>query len=151
MEIVSKIALITINETLIVQVISFLIFLFILNRIMIRPLKRVMGDREKYIQDLKQEVVDAQKEMQQVTEELELKKMEARAEANKVKGGLEASGSQKASEIYSAARDEIAVLKEKVEAEIDGQISEVRKKFKDESEILAVNIMERILDRRIAS
>ncbi len=89
--------------------------------------------------------------MKQVTEELEQKKMEARAEANKIKGELEASGTHKASEIYGTARDEIAVIKEKVAAEIDVQIGEVRKKFKDESEILAVNIMERILDRRIAS
>jgi len=151
MEIISTIALITINETLIAQLISFLIFLFILNRVMIRPLKSTIGERAQYIDGLKQEVLDAQKEMKLVTEKLEQKKMEARVEANKVKGELEASGSQKASEIFSSAREEIASLKEKVEAEINVQISEVRKTFKDESEILAVNIMERILDRRIAS
>ena len=39
MQIISNIALISINETLVVQLISFLIFLFIINRIMFRPLR----------------------------------------------------------------------------------------------------------------
>ena len=40
MEIVSKIALITINETLVIQLVSFLIFLFVINRMMFRPVSR---------------------------------------------------------------------------------------------------------------
>ena len=45
MQIITNIALISINETLIVQLLSFLIFLFIINRVMIRPLRGVMSDR----------------------------------------------------------------------------------------------------------
>ena len=45
MQIISNIALISINETLIVQLISFLIFLFVINRIMFRPLRKTVGPR----------------------------------------------------------------------------------------------------------
>ena len=53
MQIVSNVALISINETFLVQLISFLIFLFIINRVMIRPLRGVMREREEYVEKLK--------------------------------------------------------------------------------------------------
>ena len=49
MHIVSNIALISINETLIIQLVSFLIFLFLINRIMFRPLSHVMVERENHL------------------------------------------------------------------------------------------------------
>jgi len=52
MEIISNIALISINETVVVQMLSFLVFMFILNRIMIRPLRSSANDREIYIEKL---------------------------------------------------------------------------------------------------
>ena len=61
MQIISNIALISINETVIIQVISFLIFLYIINRIMFRPLRNVMADRENHIKMLQQDIVAAEK------------------------------------------------------------------------------------------
>jgi len=45
MQIVSNVALISINETMVVQLISFLIFLFVINRVMFRPLRESMHER----------------------------------------------------------------------------------------------------------
>ena len=57
MEIVSNIALISINETLIVQMVSFLIFMFVMNMVMFRPLNRVMKKRSEYMESLKQDML----------------------------------------------------------------------------------------------
>ncbi len=151
MDIISKIALITINETLIAQIISFLIFVFIFNRIMVRPLREVMGERETYIDDLKQGVLDAEKEMSQMTEELKAREAEAKQEAFAFKTELLDSGSQDAAEIFEASRKEIEVLKKDAEKEIEAQIAEARKNLKEESEILSTSIMEKILERRMVS
>ena len=59
MQIISNIALISINETVIVQIISFLIFLYIINRIMFKPLRGVMADRENHIKSIQQDIVSA--------------------------------------------------------------------------------------------
>ncbi len=149
-EFISKIALITINETLVAQVFCFLIFMYLLNRVMIRPLKDVMQERENHIESLKKDALDTRHEMEETTADLNRRKSEARLEAFKMKAEIEDKGSQKASEIYIAAHDEIAALKEAAEKETDGQISEARKKIEAESRALAFSIMERILERRIA-
>ena len=49
MQIVTTISLISINETTIVQIVSFLILVFILNRVMIRPLWKTIAERNQYI------------------------------------------------------------------------------------------------------
>ena len=59
MQIISNIALISINETFIVQIISFLIFLYIINRIMFKPLRSIMADRQNHIKSIQQDIVTA--------------------------------------------------------------------------------------------
>lgn len=150
MEIISNIALISINETLIVQLVSFLIFLFIMNRIMFRPLQKVRGERNAYMTNLKQEVAAAEAEMSKQTARLKVKENEARQEANQLKKELEMSGSQTAAESAGAIRDEIAAIKSQAAREIDTQLQDARQHLVEESETLATAIMEKILNRRLA-
>ena len=69
MQIISTIAMISINETLIIQLISFLIFLFIINRIMIQPLRSVSREREAHIQKIELDTVAAEKKVEQVVKQ----------------------------------------------------------------------------------
>jgi len=151
MEIISNIALISINETLIVQLVSFLIFLFIMNRIMFRPLQKIMGERDTYMANLKREVVAAEAEMAEQTARLKGKEAKARQEANQLKKELEISGSQTATETAGAVRDEIAAIKLKADGEIEERLRAARKHLSNESETLAIAIMEKILNRRLAA
>lgn len=151
MEIVSNIALITINATLFHQLIAFLIFMFIMNRIMFRPLQGVMGERESLIEKIKLDTADAALEFERLTDELNARELAVRKEAQGVRKELEELGSREASEILESTRQEIESKKEKAEVEINGQISNARKQLQKESETLAVNIMERLLERRLVS
>ena len=96
MQIISNIALISINETLIVQLLSFLIFLFIINRVMIRPLRGVMSDREQHIVAIKSATVDAQKDLVEKTRLSQAKEDRLRAEALQFEHEMEAAGQAKA-------------------------------------------------------
>ena len=150
MEIVSNIALISINATLFHQLIAFLIFLFIINRIMFRPLRGVMDERESFLDKIRLDTVDAGNELERLTDELKVKESEVRSEALGVRNELEEKGGREAVEILESTRQEIEALKEKTEVDIDHQISEARKHLRKETEDLAVNIMEKLLDRRLA-
>ena len=151
MQIISTTALISINGTLIAQVVSFLIFLFVINRIMIRPLQNSMAERDNHIEQMKQDIVDADKDVENISMELEERKSAAIAEALGITKELDQSGSKKADEIFVSARSEVAALKEKATREVDAQLAEATKHLKKESEALAINVMEKILDRRLAS
>ncbi len=148
MEIISNIALISINETLIVQVVGFLIFLFVINRIMFRPLQNVMSDRSIHIERVQRDITQGQKEVASISSQIQEQETANRKEALALKDDLEANGSQQAQEIFESVKKEIAANREKVTQEIEVRIAEERKAVKKESEALALNIIEKILDRR---
>ena len=150
MEIITNTALISINETLLVQVASFLIFLFVMNRLMFRPLRRTMDDRSRYVSDLEQDIDDAERDITRYSREIEKQRAAARAEASDVTKELEEKGNQEAQKIVDTAVKEISVLKEATEKEIDAQVSEARKHLQKESEALSLQIMENVLDRRLS-
>ncbi len=151
MEIIENIALISINETLFVQLISFLIFLFIMNRLMFRPLRDTMIERDIYISGIKNDIVEAEKELDKINNQLKSQEALIRKEANELRKELENMGSQRASEIFVSVREEITDLKLETEKEVETMITEARKYIKEESESLAADIMEKILDRRLLS
>lgn len=148
MEIISNIALISINETLIVQVIGFLIFLFVINRIMFRPLQNVMSDRDIHIEGIKQDIVQAQKEVASFASQIQEQDTAARQEAFGIKDQIEAAGSRQAKEIFESVKGEIAANTQKIQEEIAVRIAEERQSLEKESQHLAMRIVEKILDRR---
>jgi len=150
MQIVSNIALISINETLIVQVISFLIFLFVINRIMFQPLLKTRGDRDQYLNQIAQDIVQAKEDVEQYTLELEERRNTVRSEAFEINKELGAAGNREATDIVDAAVKEVSTIREDTTQKLEAQIAEVRKQVQKESEPLAIQIMEKILDRSIS-
>ena len=149
MEIISTNALISINGTLIAQLVSFLIFLFILNRIMVRPLQGVMGERESFIEKIKLDTDNKAKELERLSLEMKALESDVRKEAFGISRELEEGGVQEASVILKSTRQEIELIREKMETKINAQISDAKKHLQKESEALAVNVMEKLLDRRL--
>jgi len=109
-----------------------------------------MTERVNYMDKIKVDTVDAVKELESMTEKLKAQESEVRKEALRLQRKLEESGSKKGSEILVSARKEIEAIRDRTEMEVKAQISEARKHLQKESEALAVNIMEKLLDRRLA-
>ena len=151
MEIISNIALITINATLFHQLVAFLIFLFIINRIMFRPLRSVMAERDSVIEKIKLDTTNAGDTIERLNDGLKKRESKVRKEALKVQLELEEKGKQESDEILKLTLQEIELLKDKNEAHVKAQIMEARKDLQKESDALALNIMEKLLDRRLAS
>ncbi len=151
MQIISNVALISINETLILQIISFLIFLFIINRIMFRPVRKVMNERESYIENIQKDIVAAENQFEDLTNQIQAQEKAVRNEAFAQKEQLEASGGQQAAEILASTREEINTLRTEAQKEVDARISEARKHAQKESEKLAPKIIETVLYRKLHS
>ena len=151
MQIIGTTALISINETLLFQVISFLVFLFIINRVMFRPLRASMDQRVHHIQQINRDIADAEDEIERLTRQIEEERLAVYEDAQTFARELEADGVKQAESIFASAKEEIDKLTESTKVEIDLQISEAKKHIKAESERLAVHIMEKIVDRRLVS
>ncbi|MBW2431446.1 MAG: ATP synthase F0 subunit B [Deltaproteobacteria bacterium] len=147
MQIISNIALISINETLIVQMISFLIFLFIINRIMVRPLRRVMDERKSHIDRIQQDIENARSEYERLTDQIQTRENEVRNEASEQRLQLTAKGKQQASEIMASTREEINAMMIEAEKEVDYRIATARKHVQMEAENLSKQIIAAVLHR----
>jgi len=149
MHIINNTALISINETMLVQLVSFLIFMVIINRVMFKPLRRTMMERDHYVDSLRQEIGDAEDELRRETAEMEKRKEAVRAEALAMTRALEEEGGRDAARILNSAREEIVRMKEKTSAEVAVQIAEAKKRLESEVGVIVVQIMEKVLERRL--
>lgn len=149
MEIVSNVALISINETLVVQLISFLIFLFIINRVMFRPLRRTMQEREQYVEGIRVDIQEAEKKLQQTMQDARDEDEAVRKAGLQMINEMEKQGSEEAGRIIAKVREEIVGMGDKARQEIDAQIADARKTIVAEADKLSLNVMEKVLNRRL--
>ena len=150
MEIVSNIALVSINETVFVQLISFLIFMYIMNRVMFRPLRDTMLKRDHHVKQIQDDITHQENQLQTLKDNINERESRVRSEALEMRKKLEDSGSQEAAAIISTTRQEIEVLRKKSAQDVDSKLSEARKSLKQESEGLVSDVMEKVLDRRLS-
>jgi F-type H+-transporting ATPase subunit b len=151
MQIVSVEALLSINETMIVQLISFLIFLVIMKRVMFRPLRGMIKERGDHVHKIKDDISEAENEYQELLDRIKAQESAVKTEAFAIRDKLEKVGNAEAAAIIESTQGEIVDLKEKVGRQLDDQILEFKAYIKKESEVLAAAIMEKILDRRLHS
>lgn len=151
MQIVSVEALLSINETIIVQLLSFLIFLFIIDRVMFRPMRSLMKERDAHVSQIEKDIFEAAEEYEQLSDQIKKQESAVKSEAFAIREKIEASGDEEAAVIIESARKEISDIKERVGRELKGQMSQAKTQIKRESESLAVTIMEKVLDRRLQS
>ncbi len=149
MEIIANTELVSINATALTQLISFLIFLFLITRIMIRPLLETITARREHLQNLQKEIAASSEELSRATTRVRKEQSALRAEAFAESEQIENSGKQEARAILRQARAEIAAMKDQTLAEARTRIEAAKGELVREVEPFAAAIMEKILERRI--
>ena len=148
MQIISNIALVSINETVIIQLISFLIFLFVINRVMFRPLRDTMLERDRHIKQIQDDITTQENQLETLKNEIGKKESSVKRAACKMRKKIENSGGQEAEAILSETRKEIEALRKKSTQEVEDMILAARKNLGQESERLVSDVIEKVLDRR---
>jgi F-type H+-transporting ATPase subunit b len=150
MQIISNIALITINETLFVQLFSFLIFLFIINRLMIQPLRNVSHEREAHIQKIQLDTAEAGQKVEQLMKQIKKQEAKALDTAHEIREKIEESGKLEADEIVHSAYHEVETLSKENHRQLKALVEEARKSVQKEAETLSRDMLEKLLDRRLS-
>lgn len=151
MEIVSTIALISINATLVVQLVSFLLFLLIINRVMFQPLRNTMREREFFIENLGREIDAADEERDRIMALLAKQERNARKEADKLRRQRRDEGAAEARRLLDQALVQIGEMHRIAEADVARQVAEAHLSVAQEAEQVSLALMEKVLERRIDS
>lgn len=150
MEIVQNNALITVNATLVFQLISFLILVFILHRLMIKPLRATMQEREDYLDKLEADVETGDTKLRALEEELNAKKKEFFAKSSNLRKQLMEEANAAGGEIIAEARGKVTAELQQANQESLAEADRIRKDFDRLAAELSGDIIDKVLDRRAA-
>ncbi len=149
-EITRAVALISINATILAQLLSFLIFMVIISRLMYRPLQDIMAERDRQVEQMKQDIQTAQADLDDIFMKIEAETQKIKSNALEVEKQLEQEALQKTEDIFGQVKKEIEELNQKTDQEVQRQINEVRQHLDEQSEMISRDIMEKALGRRLA-
>ncbi len=151
MEIIVTNSLISINATFFIQLVSFLIFLYVINRIMFRPLLSTIEQRAEYIDRAKDEILTGKKDLDQLIKTLDKQRVKVIKEATAVVHLLETEGDRRATDLLNEVGQEIVALRHATEDQVKAQVKHARKSLEGEVAAISVIIMEKVLHRRLPS
>ena len=141
--------MIEINLTIIIQVLQFLIVVFVLNRLLFRPISQVIDERQEKIvtweENTKRLQDTASSRLENYEKQLREEKIQARQKQEQLKQDLKEKEEEnlrkvaaEAAQIVSLTQQELAAEREKLRLELSRQATEL-------SQIL----VEKVLGRRL--
>jgi len=143
--------MININATILIQIINFLVLLFILNRILLRPIMNVIEKRDRKIEDEKEQLINLEEETKTLIEKCISIEKDARKKALGKNSTLKKEADDEAEKIFNSARDEINGIRKASDKEIESKIEEASRSLKEFASELSEELTEKVIGRRFAS
>ncbi|MDR2198233.1 MAG: ATP synthase F0 subunit B [Deltaproteobacteria bacterium] len=138
---------VAIDWTLIAQLITFLILMFVLNRILFKPILAILREREDIYEGLKRKAQDSKSQLEEGEAEEKSSRAGALAEGARLQGILRGEGQKKESEVLAAAQEEAAGNLEKARGALRDDVFRARKELEMEAAVLAREMAAKILKR----
>ena len=143
------IALVNLSFTLVVQMISFLILLYILNKVLYRPL---LGFLDKRAEDIKRSMDDAKNSESNAREVLAQARKEledSRREASAIKEQAKEIADGEGRKIIELARADAEQISERAKKDIETELNQGREFLKQQAGTMAVSIAEKVLRTKL--
>jgi F-type H+-transporting ATPase subunit b len=141
--------MISINATLVAQVILFLITLFFLNRLMIRPIMKVVQNRTRFFQETEEKILSLEKETEELKRRFSQLQIDARKDAFLESDRLKKTGNTQAGEVMDQSKKRAASIRAEGEAKVEAEKEKERPLLKDQAIVLSGDIVEKLIERRI--
>jgi F-type H+-transporting ATPase subunit b len=137
------------NLTLLFQIANFLFLLFILNIIVYRPIRKILGQRGDEVISFQEMIEDFQNRSEKDAKTLQENMVGARSQGFKEKENLKSAGLEeekvRLQKAISAAEEKIG----KAKGEIDENTAQARRSLEEEVKIFSKELAEKILGRSI--
>ena len=141
--------LINLDKSLLIQVFNFLVLLFILWKLLYKPLVAKMEERTQAIKKSLEEAQAARAETERQRQQHAAQIQSALAEAQQIRATALKEAADEQRRLVEAARAEAAKLVEGAKAEMDQDIRRARQQLRQEVGDLAVQIAERLVKKSL--
>lgn len=137
------------NITFLFQIANFLILLFILNIILYKPIRKILGQRGNEVISFQEMIEDFQNRSEKESKALEENMASARSQGFKEKETLKSAGLEEekvmVQQAISSAEEKIG----KAKGEIDQDTAQARRSLEEEVRAFSQELAEKILGRSI--
>jgi F-type H+-transporting ATPase subunit b len=141
--------ILSVDKTLIIQIIIFIAAIFILNSLLFKPLLELVGRREKLTTGTIEEANQLGEKVNQIINEYNLKLNDARAQAIEERNEIRRQAQSAYDDIVKKAREEAQALLEEAKAKLQSETKEIKEKVRSDIEVLAREMASRILGKEV--
>ncbi|THB75517.1 MAG: hypothetical protein D6B25_11925 [Desulfobulbaceae bacterium] len=139
--------MITMDITLVIQIVNMIVLMFLLNGVLYKPVKKILRERSEKLQGMQGDVAKFEKNAQLRQEEVDAKMAKASAKAKAALDAARAEAQAAGDEKLASIKSEAEAYKEKELAEINTQIGEAQKGLKANLDGFANDMASKILGR----
>jgi F-type H+-transporting ATPase subunit b len=141
--------MVEIDYTVFIQLVLFLLLIWILNQVLYKPLLQIMDRRKGVLDKAQEEVKTVQETIDRRVAAYEEKIRSAKMEAMGQKGDLAKEGAEAAKVITDKAKGEIAGLMGDFQAKLEKELASARDLLRNQSRVISLEIAEKVLGRSI--
>lgn len=141
--------MISLNATIFVQVTLFLLLLFILNRVMIQPLHRLILEREAFFTEKREQLAAVHEAIQRLADDYEARLRQAEREARENQLGVRKTASDEARQLVDRTQEQVAAVHEKVRSEVAQELAKARRMIAEQAQLVSANVAEKVLGRAV--
>ena len=140
-------SMITIDITLVIQVVNMIVLMFLLNGVLYKPVKKIIRKRSEKLQGMQGDVAKFEKNARLRQEEVDAKMAKASAKAKAALDGARAEAQAAGDEKMASIKAEVTAFKDKELVEIKAQIGAARGELQTNLEGFAAQMAGKILGR----
>ena len=141
--------LLSVNYTVFIQIVIFLIAIFILNKLVFKPFINLVDRRDKLTRGAIEEAHELEDKVKTIMEEYDAKLHEAREIAAEERSKLILEGQTVAGEVLSKARQETGALLDEAKAKLEADTKEIKDNIKGDIDGLAGDIATKVLGKEV--
>jgi len=142
--------MLSLDITILYQIIGFFVLLFILNRLLFKPLIKVMEERDRLTTGTLKAAEDIEKEIAEGRVSYDKKLLEARVKGGEVRSRLKGEALTEEKKVLEAAGEEVSaelsLMRDKIALEKESAI----KKLSTETKSISREIAGRLIERKLA-
>ncbi len=142
--------MISVDWTLGLQFVNFIILLIVLNKLLYKPLTKIMAERREKIEGSHARAKDLQADIDEKMERYQQQLSEARALANAERAKLKQAASEEEAAMLAEAHDKATKRLQAIKDQVAAEAAEASKTLRKEAKSLAGQIATKILGRKLA-
>jgi F-type H+-transporting ATPase subunit b len=138
-----------INNTLIIQIINFLVLLFLLNIILYKPIRKILGRRQEEMSASEGTIADLTDRSSRLNEELEQNTTAARKDGFKEKEDSKNEGRVEEAKMVQNAVESVGEKVTKSREDTERNMAGLRQSLEKEVSLFSQELAEKVLGRSI--